>query len=446
GEFESENNNSELSKRSANNISSVAMESLIPSYCYFLQYFPYTWVLCMVALASFLKLNYLVKAIVLMVMVSTYSVVIFVFLDYRPHCPNSSGVGARASMLVLLLLFFFMVSYHGRLVEITSRLDFIWKQQALRELTDMNECRSYNNQLIKNILPDHVASYFLSEDHKIDHELFSKAYDNVGVLFASIPNFSQFYSEDVNQGMECIRVLNEIIADFDELLDDDRFTCIEKIKTIGSTYMAVSGLNPSQPDTDDYYAHLGSLVNFALEMKTRLEELNTHSFNNFLLRIGISQGPVVGGVIGAKKPVFDVWGNTVNEASRMDTTGILGGIQITKDTAQILKFAGFRIQYRGKIFVKGKGEMDTYLVVGRKGTTSRTHSRHSSKYNSLAEVVYGMVQHRRKHTFKRSNTTIRRERLSATSVSDSLAAETRRCSDVTLLSCKQGYKFRHDKI
>lgn len=71
-----------------------------------------------------------------------------------------------AILAVLLVLFFFMVSYHGRLVEITSRLDFVWKQQALRELTDMSECRLYNTQLLKNILPDHVATYFLSDDRK----------------------------------------------------------------------------------------------------------------------------------------------------------------------------------------------------------------------------------------------------------------------------------------
>ncbi|KAK7017052.1 Adenylate cyclase type 8, partial [Halocaridina rubra] len=302
-----------------------------------------------------------------------------------------------------------MVSYHGRLVEITSRLDFVWKQQALRELTDMSECRQYNTQLLKNILPDHVATYFLSEDRK-GEDLFSKAYENVGVLFASIPNFTQFYSEDVNRGMECIRLLNEIIADFDELLDEDRFTCIEKIKTIGSTYMAASGLNPTEKDAEDAHAHLCALVDFALEMKARLEDVNTHSFNNFRLRVGISHGPLVGGVIGAKKPVFDVWGNTVNEASRMDSTGATDMIQIPKETAQILNFRGFRLQYRGRIAVKGKGEMDTYFVVGKRASSRSTFSRQPSTYNSLAAVVYGMVQARKKQTIKRSNTTVRRER------------------------------------
>ncbi|XP_069939523.1 adenylate cyclase type 8-like [Cherax quadricarinatus] len=375
--------------------------------CVYPQYFVYTWVLCMVALASFLKLNYLVKTIVLVFMITCYGLLIIKFSSIFD--PVHSGISLPFRMAVLLVLFFFMVSYHGRLVEITSRLDFVWKQQALRELTDMSECRLYNTQLLKNILPDHVANYFLSEDRK-GEELFSKAYENVGVLFASIPNFTQFYSEDVNRGMECIRLLNEIIADFDELLDEDRFTCIEKIKTIGSTYMAASGLNPTEKDVEDSHAHLCALVDFALEMKARLEEVNKHSFNNFRLRVGISHGPLVGGVIGAKKPVFDVWGNTVNEASRMDSTGASDTIQIPKETAQILNFRGFRLQYRGKISVKGKGEMDTYFVLGRKASRQMPFSRHPSTYNSLAEVVYGMVQARKKQTIKRSNTTVKRDR------------------------------------
>ncbi|XP_042869482.1 adenylyl cyclase 78C-like isoform X2 [Penaeus japonicus] len=398
-------------------ISSDANPDPVEECCHdmYPQYFVYTWVLCMVALASFLKLNYLVKTIVLVFMVTCYGVLIvefrylFCMQDSIETDPTQRVISLPARMGVLLVLFFFMVTYHGRLVEITSRLDFVWKQQAVRELADMGECRQYNNQLLKNILPDHVASYFLSEDRK-GEELFSKAYDNVGVLFASIPNFTQFYSEDVNRGMECIRLLNEIIADFDELLDEDRFSCIEKIKTIGSTYMATSGLNPTAKDAEDCHAHLCALVDFALEMKSRLEDVNKHSFNNFKLRVGISHGPLVGGVIGAKKPVFDVWGNTVNEASRMDSTGANDTIQIPKETAQILNFRGFRLQCRGKIAVKGKGEMDTYFVLGRKASARANFTRHPSTYNSLAAVVYGMVQARKKQTIKRSNTTVRRDR------------------------------------
>jgi adenylate cyclase 8 len=241
-------------------------------------------------------------------------------------------------MLILLTVFFLMVAYHARLVEVTSRLDFLWKQQAERELNDMQETRHTNTQLLKNILPDHVAKHFLSNDRNSE-ELYSQSRDEVGVLFASIPNFTEFYSEDINKGLECIRLLNEIIADFDELLDEERFSTIEKIKTVSATatYMAASGLNPTHKDclNTDSPEHLCALIDFAIAMRQKLEDINKDSFNNFGLRVGVSCGSLVCGVIGARKPVFDIWGNTVNEASRMDSTGVIGQIQVPKYTAQV---------------------------------------------------------------------------------------------------------------
>ena len=130
------------------------------------------------------------------------------------------------------------------------------------------------------------------------------------------------------------------------MLDDEKFRSIEKIKTMGSTYMAASGINPLESERDEL-AHLCDLVDFAIEMKNKLDDINVHSFNTFQLRIGnlqklsflllicnlyclgISVGPLVCGVIGATKPVFDIWGDTVNEASRMDSTGTLGCIQVS---------------------------------------------------------------------------------------------------------------------
>ena len=118
--------------------------------------------------------------------------------------------------------------------------------------------RRHTNQLLQNLLPLHVAKFFLASE-RISEDLFAEARfvstggyfnltflcrSNAGVLFASIPNFTEFYSEDVNEGVECIRLLNEIIVDFDELLDDEKFRNVEKIKTIGSTYMAASGITP----------------------------------------------------------------------------------------------------------------------------------------------------------------------------------------------------------
>ncbi|CAL1281493.1 unnamed protein product, partial [Larinioides sclopetarius] len=367
------------------------------------QYFVLSWILTMVACVSFLKVHYLLKLGLLLFMLSTYLLLMLVIFSdvFEGTCHKYDSlrkvcVSLKFRALTLLIIFFYMVSYHCRLIEITSRLDFLWKLQAQKELQEMRELRQHNQQLLKNILPDHVASYFLLQDRNYE-ELYAQSYSCCGVLFASIPNFASFYSEDINNGVECIRLLNEIIFDFDQLLDEERFRPLEKIKTISSTYMAASGLNPSRKGPDEW-GHLTALVDFAFAMREALDELNKHSFNNFKLRIGISHGPLVGGVIGAKKPVYDIWGNTVNEASRMDSTGTFDKIQVPKATAQILEAHGYLVQFRGSVAVKGKGEMETYYVLGRRKSVGRQMSvgRHPSVHKSLAAVVYGLVRARKK--------------------------------------------------
>ncbi|XP_023332110.1 adenylate cyclase type 8 [Eurytemora carolleeae] len=263
----------------------------------------------------------------------------------------------------------------------------------------MEEMRRHTNQLLQNLLPLHVAKFFLQCERNCE-DLFAEGRQNAGVMFASIPNFTEFYSEDINEGVECIRLLNEIIVDFDQILDDEKFETVEKIKTVGSTYMAASGISPAQI-LQDQFAHLCDLVDFATEMTIKLEEINKHSFNNFQLRIGLAVGPLVSGVIGATKPVFDIWGDTVNEASRMDSTGVLGHIQASQRTALILADRGYVIKERGIVNVKGKGEMRTYFVLGRRISRAwRTGRGSGTANNSLAEVVYGMVRARRRRTIK----------------------------------------------
>lgn len=159
----------------------------------------------------------------------------------------------------------------------------------------------------------------------------------VSVLFAFITNFLEFYIEldGNNQGVECLRLLNEIIADFDELLGEERFRSVDKIKTVGSTYMAAVGLMPDmrigQVETDANVTasfYLATLVEFVFAMKEKLLCINENSYNNFTLRVGMNIGPVVAGVIGARKPQYDIWGNTVNVASRMDSTGLPNHTQV----------------------------------------------------------------------------------------------------------------------
>ncbi|KOB69808.1 Adenylate cyclase type 6, partial [Operophtera brumata] len=104
------------------------------------------------------------------------------------------------------------------------------------------------------------------------------------------------------------------------------------------------------------------MADYALRLRKQIKYVNEHSFNNFRIRIGINIGPVVAGVIGARKPQYDIWGNAVNVASRMDSTGVADHIQVTKDVFDILQSRGYQLRCRGEIEVKGKGTMTTYFL------------------------------------------------------------------------------------
>ncbi|PSN33648.1 Adenylate cyclase type 6 [Blattella germanica] len=239
----------------------------------------------------------------------------------------------RYLTVVVLLGFVVALVIHSQQTEATYRLDFLWKLQATAE--------------------------------KNADELYHEQCECVCVMFASIPNFSEFYVEleGNNEGVECLRLLNEIIADFDELLAERRFRYIEKIKSTGATYMAASGLTKSTCDLKGFH-HVTAMADYALRIREQLNYVNEHSFNNFRIRIGINIGPVVAGVIGARKPQYDIWGNAVNVASRMDSTGVLDQIQVTHEMYQILQAKGYPLSCRGTIKVKGKGEMVTYFLNG----------------------------------------------------------------------------------
>jgi len=152
-----------------------------------------------------------------------------------------------------------------------------------------------------------------------------------------------------------------------QLLELPQFQDIIKIKTIGSTYMAASGINLQRNLRNDApiterWSHLAVLVEFALELKHALQGINEQSFNHFVLKMGINHGPITAGVIGARKPHYDIWGNTVNVASRMESTGKAGAIQVTEETCNILQPFGYTFLQRGLVAVKGKGQLMTYYL------------------------------------------------------------------------------------
>ncbi|XP_060678345.1 adenylate cyclase type 5-like, partial [Hemiscyllium ocellatum] len=353
-------------------------------YCSYPEYFTYSVVLTLLACAVFLQISSSGKLALMLVIEVIYILLIewpqvnlfdnFDLLvtantlmstmnDTVPCVEGSSRVPLKYMTPVVLMVFVIALYLHAQQVESTARLDFLWKLQATEEKEEMEELQAYNRRLLHNILPKDVAAHFLACERRND-ELYYQSCECVAVMFASISNFSEFYVEleANNEGVECLRLLNEIIADFDEIISEEPFHQLEKIKTIGSTYMAASGLNDSTYDRLGK-SHIMALADYATRLMEQMKYINEHSFNNFQMKIGLNIGPVVAGVIGARKPQYDIWGNTVNVASRMDSTGIPDKIQVTGDMEQVLTAKGYLLECRGLVKVKGKGEMMTYFLM-----------------------------------------------------------------------------------
>ncbi|XP_062900061.1 adenylate cyclase type 1-like isoform X1 [Mobula hypostoma] len=339
----------------------------------------YAFLACVVgtlSLAIFLRVSSLPKMILLFIVTILY-IVVFEISGYRRAMGGSSFYIRGYESILAILLFACALGLHSRQLDLKLRLDYLWAVQAEEERDDMERVKLDNKRILFNLLPAHVAQHFLLSNPR-NMDLYYQSYSQVGVMFASIPNFNDFYIEldGNNMGVECLRLLNEIIADFDELMDKDCYKDIEKIKTIGSTYMGAVGLVPTTGTKAkrSIYSHLSTLAEFAIEMFDVLDEINYQSYNDFVLRVGINVGPVVAGVIGARRPQYDIWGNTVNVASRMDSTGVQGKIQVTEDVHRILNKCNFEFVCRGKVSVKGKGEMLTYFLEGKVNTNPQASS------------------------------------------------------------------------
>uniref|UniRef100_H2YWF6 Adenylate cyclase type 6 n=1 Tax=Ciona savignyi TaxID=51511 RepID=H2YWF6_CIOSA len=349
-----------------------------PPSCHFPQYFTYGMVLSMLACAQFLGTSGFSKLILLLSQSVAYTLIVLLVnptlfdnADLLNHSTFDGNfmVPLRLMSPFILLLFVAAVLMQGQQAELTARMDFLWNKQAAEEREEMVKKQAYNRRLIHNILPVDVAKYYLDKKEKNDDDLYCQSCECVAVMFATITNFSEFYMElDANnEGVECLRLLNEIIADFDNIISEEQFYQLEKIKTMGSTYMVSSGLNSATYDKENM-SHISALATFAMRLQDQLKYVNKHSFNNFKFRIGLNCGPVVAGVIGARKPQYDIWGNTVNVASRMDSTGIDDKIQVSEDVYNLLTTKGFDFTPRGYVSVKGKGTMMTYFLEGPRPT------------------------------------------------------------------------------
>lgn len=210
-----------------------------------------------------------------------------------------------------------------------------------------------SDMLLHNVLPQAIADRLkgrsqLTADHL--NQAIVDSYANVTVLFADIVGFTAF-SQDVSPEV-LVGVLNDLFTRFDHIAEHRG---LEKIKTIGDCYMAAAGLPTVVPDHADRVAFM------ALDMLDAIQDFNANTRHPLNIRIGISTGAAVAGVIGKSKFLYDLWGDVVNTASRMESHGIPGRIQISEATRQALTLP-FALESRGVIEIKGKGEMSTWFV------------------------------------------------------------------------------------
>ena len=205
-----------------------------------------------------------------------------------------------------------------------------------------------SERLLLNILPESIAGRLKEGEQPI-----ADRFEDVTVLFGDISGFTGWSKQLSPQDL--VNVLNRVFSEFDRLVDSHG---LEKIKTIGDAYMVAGGL--PQPGG----SHTEAVVDMALGMQKVLEKFQDAKPGGLTMRIGIHTGPVVAGVIGEKKFVYDLWGDTVNVASRMESHGLTGRIHVSEATRD--KLVGlYELEARGVIDIKGRGPMNTYFVLGR---------------------------------------------------------------------------------
>ena len=244
--------------------------------------------------------------------------------------------------LMLLLLRYFVAARDRAEARLAEALQQVRAEQETAE------------RLLLNVLPKPIADRLREES-----ALLADGFDEVTVLFADIVNFTVLSARMPPQ--ELVHLLNRLFSAFDDLADRHG---LEKIKTIGDAYMAAGGL-PTHCSN-----HAEASAELALGMRDEVARFARELGEPLQVRIGLNTGPVVAGVIGRKKFIYDLWGDTVNMASRMESHGPAGTIQVTEATFQRLRSA-YRFHARGEIDVKGKGLTSAYLLIGRRDDLNR---------------------------------------------------------------------------
>jgi guanylate cyclase len=254
------------------------------------------------------------------------------------------NVGGPATLLYCLMRFF-----ETQRDMVMLALD--QKNQQLEHEQDRSE------RLLLNILPKSVADRLKHGESRI-----ADSYDSATIMFADLVDFTR-----ISAGMtpdDLVDLLGQVFSRFDELTEKHG---VEKIKTIGDAYMVVSGAPEARAD------HAAAIANLAIDMQQALVELSVSTGHMLMMRIGINSGPVIAGVIGSSKFSYDLWGDTVNMASRMEHYGLSNAIQVTDTTYELIRDK-FRFEKREPITVKGKGKVQSYFLIGRVGNNEANNA------------------------------------------------------------------------
>jgi adenylate cyclase len=258
------------------------------------------------------------------------------FLETRPLSTSSLSP-------TVVTIFFILNIGTVSAIAITLLAYFVSEKNRLFILLRNEQGKSEN--LLLNVLPKEVATILKNESRTI-----ADNYADATVMFADMVGFTPLSAKLAP--VEMVELLNEVFSFFDSLLDKYE---VEKIRTIGDSYMVASGVPRRRPD------HAQALVRMAIEMRNHIATHNFGKSQRVSFRIGINSGSMIAGVIGSRKFVYDVWGDAVNVASRMESHGVSGTIQITRATYELIKDE-FVCEPRGTVNVKGKGEMEVWLV------------------------------------------------------------------------------------
>jgi class 3 adenylate cyclase len=270
-----------------------------------------------------------------------------------------AGVAHAAPMVHLSLnLALFTLGCVGavaaRQLDLQGRLAFLQRRIIREQMAALDAERTRSETLLLNVLPRRIADRLKNEPGVVIADRFASA----TVLFSDIVGFTQMSTR--LSADEIVKLLDDIFTRFDDLAS---LLGLEKIKTIGDAYMVCGGIPTARAD------HAEAVCEMAIRMRDCIEGLAVELGSDIRVRIGVHTGPVVAGVIGKKKFIYDVWGDTVNTASRMESHGVPNAIQVSDATYEATKDL-YDFEPRGTIDVKGKGEMKTYLLLRHRALES----------------------------------------------------------------------------